>query len=100
MSPVFEIRHDMLHFLVGGGGSASNYVALDINNAEVKTASGNAKYKSAGNGGCAYLSRWWWDVKKYKHQCARIKIVDKRNGHWGSTGFDDLRTSPPCFKGK
>ncbi len=100
MSPVFEIRHDMLHFLVGGGPSSTNYVALVVNNAEVRKASGNARYKAAGNGGCALLTRWWWDVKEYKHQCARIKIVDNRNINWGSTVFDDLRTSPPCFKGK
>eukprot|EP00794_Sanderia_malayensis_P008912 gene8912-9864_t len=97
VSPTFQIRHSMLHFLIGGGSCSRNYIALVVDNTVVRRACGHGSYKNSADGKCVALSRWWWDVEEYINKCAHIKVVDHYRYAWGFTSFDDLRASPPCF---
>ena len=94
-SPWFQIRSDMLHFMVGGGSPPENYVALYVDDVEVMLSSGEGTYKTGPNG-TFRSSRHWWNVTSYKQKCAYVKVIDNGTGHY--TMFDDLRASPPCLK--
>ena len=97
-SPMFQIRTDMLHFVIGGGSPSQNYVGLFIDGSEKFQSAGRSKYHS-GPSGLIRSARYWWDVTSYKEKCAYLKIFDQGTASWGYTVFDDLRASPPCFKG-
>ena len=98
LSPVFQIRTDVLHFAVGGGSYPHNYVGLIVGNSEVRQSSGKSLERTV-SGTKVRMSRLWWDVTEYKGKCGHIKIYDLYSGNWGHTLFDDLRSSPPCSKG-
>ena len=98
LSPMFQIRTDVLHFAVGGGSYPNNYVGLMVDNSEVLQSSGKSLERTV-SGSKIRLSRYWWDVTSYKGKCGQIKIHDSYSGSWGHTVFDDLRSSPPCAKG-
>ena len=98
LSPVFQIRSDMLHFAVGGGSYPNNYVGLIVDNSEVLLASGISRIRTV-SGTSIRMSRLWWDVTAYKGKCGQIKLYDLYSGSWGHTLFDDLRSSPPCSNG-
>ena len=96
-SPLFQIRTDMLHFMVGGGSYPTNYVGLYVQNIEVRRSSGESLDR-VGPNGLVRSTRHWWNVTIYKGTCAYIKIIDQGKGIFGHTIFDDLRASPPWFK--
>ena len=96
-SPTFQIRTDMLHFVIGGGSPPSNYVGLYIDDSEKFQGAGRSK-DHYGHAGARRAARYWWDVTPYKENCAYLKIVDQGTTPFGHTIFDDLRASPPCFK--
>ena len=98
LSPMFQIRTDVLHFAVGGGSYPNNYIGLMVDNSEVLQSSGKSLERTV-SGSKIRLSRYWWDVTSYKGKCGQIKIHDSSSGSWGHTVFDDLRSSPPCAKG-
>ena len=95
-SPYFQIQTDVLHFKIGGGSHPYNYVSLLIDDMEKFKSSGRGRSTSGTKGKMA-MSRYWWDVTKYKGKCAKLRIYDKSSPSWGFTLFDDLRASPPCF---
>ena len=97
-SPMFQIRTDMLHFVIGGGSPSQNYVGLYIDGTEKFQSAGRSK-DHVGPNGAVRSARYWWDVTSHKGKCAYIKIFDQGTTSWGHTIFDDLRASPPCFKG-
>ena len=98
LSPVFQIRTNVLHFAIGGGSYPNNYVGLMVDNSEVLQSSGKSLQRTV-SGEKIRMSRYWWDVTAYKRKCAQIKLHDLYPGVWGHTLFDDLRASPPCSKG-
>ena len=98
LSPLFQIRTDVLHFAIGGGSHPNNYVGLIVDNSEVRQSSGKSLERTV-SGVKVRMSRFWWDVTAYKQKCGQIKIHDSYTGVWGHTLFDDLRASPPCSKG-
>ncbi|XP_065054189.1 uncharacterized protein LOC135682991 [Rhopilema esculentum] len=98
ISPLFQIRTNMLHFTVGGGSHPNNYVGLVIDGVERFQSSGKSVAKTSSTG-TVRMGRYWWDVSTYIGKCASVKMVDSSPAHWGHTLFDDLRASPPCFKG-
>ena len=98
LSPVFQIRTDVLHFAVGGGSYPNNYVGLMVDDSEVRQSSGKSLLRTVSESRIR-LSRHWWDVTPFKGKCGQIKIHDSPSGSWGHTLFDDLRSSPPCAKG-
>ena len=98
LSPVFQIRTDVLHFAVGGGSYPNNFVGLMVDDSEVRQSSGKSLVRTV-SGTKVRLSRFWWDVSSYKGKCGQIKLHDSYTGNWGHTLFDDLRSSPPCAKG-
>lgn len=89
-SAPFIICGDMMSFLIGGGdhpwvepdGTGSTCVGLLINNKLVKTATGNNSET---------MSRYIWNVSKFKGKTAIIQLVDKNTEGWGHINFDDLR---------
>ena len=97
-SPLFQIRTDMLHFVIGGGSPSQNYVGLFIDGTEKFQSAGRSK-NPVGPTGTRRSARYWWDVTSYKGKCAYLKIFDQGTTNFGHTIFDDLRASPPCFKG-
>eukprot|EP00795_Rhopilema_esculentum_P015568 gene15568-6834_t len=98
ISPLFQIRTNMLHFTVGGGSPPNNYVGLVIDGVERFQSSGKSVAKASSTG-TVRMGRYWWDVSAYIGKCASVKLVDSSSANWGHTLFDDLRASPPCFKG-
>ena len=97
-SPYFQIQTNMLHFKIGGGNHPYNYVSLLIDDIETFNSSGRGQSTSGTKGKMA-MSRYWWDVTKYKGKCGKLRIYDKSNPNWGFTMFDDLRAAPPCLNG-
>ena len=97
-SPLFQIRTEMLHFVIGGGSSPNNYAGLYIDGVERFLASGESADKENPDG-AVRAGRYWWDVSSYINKCAYIKIVDSGTASFGNTLFDDLCASPPCYKG-
>ena len=99
ISPLFQIRQDVLHFLIGGGSAPQNGVALNVGDVELRTASGNRNVGQTVNG-MVMMVRGHWNVSGLMHQCARIRIFDLSvNQTWGNTLFDDLRAAPRSLKG-
>lgn len=98
-SPSFQIRTQMLHFIIGGGSPPRNYVSLYVDGVERFQVSGTSRVKTGANGKAVRAGRYWWDVSSYINKCAYIKLVDEGTSTWGHTMFDDLSASPPCFKG-
>ena len=97
-SPLFQIRTDMLHFVIGGGSPPHNFASLYIDGVERFQASGGSVDKENPNG-AVRAGRYWWDVSSYISKCAYIKLVDSGTTTFGHTIFDDLCASPPCYKG-
>jgi cytochrome c553 len=86
-SPEFEIRHDELRFLVCGGnqpGRACVNLVVD----------GEVVLSETGRDANAFSERTW-DLRRWHGRRARIRVVDRVQGSWGSIGVDDfvLRSS-------
>ena len=89
-SEPFVIQGDLITFLVGAGnhpwvepdGNGSTCVNLVIDGKVVKTATGNNSET---------MTRWTWDVSKFKGKTAVIQLIDKNTGGWGHINFDDVK---------
>jgi len=79
----FEIDHESITFLIGGGKKAESvYVALVIDGREVLKTRGNNSES---------MQRQTWDVKSYRGKSAHILINDQSNKGWGHINADDFR---------
>ncbi len=79
----FQIRGDLITFLVGGGNQLdAEYVALLVDGKEVLKTTGN---------GSESMERQSWDVAAYKGRSAQVLISDQLSGGWGHINVDDFR---------
>jgi hypothetical protein len=81
-SQPFTITHEKISFLVGGGRlPGKEYVALVVDGAEVRRATG-ANVET--------MKREIWDVREFAEKKARIIIVDKYSRGRGHINADDF----------
>lgn len=81
-SPEFEITHDHLNFLIGGGNHAEKTcLNLIVNGNVVRTATGDANER---------LSWKSWSVRDLRGKTARLVIVDRHTGGWGHINVDHI----------
>ncbi|MCD4720307.1 MAG: hypothetical protein K8S13_10695 [Desulfobacula sp.] len=79
----FEIMHDHIALLVGGGRRISHeYVALLVNGREVLKVTGSNKEE---------MKKKVWDVSAYKGKTAQIRIKDNYSHSFGHINVDDFR---------
>lgn len=71
-SPEFVIERSCLNFLIGGGQAGPLYLALLVDDQEVRTAAPTETRKLQWN---------TWDVSPWVGRTARIRLVDDRSGH-------------------
>jgi len=89
-SPEFKIRRDYINFLVGGGKyPGKTCVNLLVNDKVVRTATG----PNDEPGGSERLDWYYWDVREFRGEAARIRIVDDRTGGWGHINVDHIYQS-------
>jgi fructan beta-fructosidase len=89
-SPEFKIRRDYINFLVGGGKyPGETCINLIVDREVVRTATG----PNDRPGGSEMLDWYYWDVREFRGQPARIQIVDKRTGGWGHINVDHIHQS-------
>lgn len=89
-SDPFVIRGDIISFLIGGGnhpwneldGTGSTCANLLVNDKIVRTATGS---------NLETMSRYVWDVSRFKNKSAVIQLVDANSSGWGHLNFDDIR---------
>lgn len=82
VSPDFEITHDHVSFLIGGGNHAGRTcMNLLIDNVVARTATGDADER---------LSWKSWDVREFRGRTGRIEIVDRHTGGWGHINVDHI----------
>ncbi len=81
-SPEFEISHDHLNFLIGGGNHAGKTcLNLLIDGRTVRTATGDNS---------EHLSWRSWDVHEFRGGKAALEIVDNHTGGWGHINVDQI----------
>lgn len=81
-SPAFEITHDHLSFLIGGGNHAGRTcLNLIVNDTIVRTATGDAAEQ---------LTWKSWDVRELRGNKATLEIVDRHPGGWGHINIDHI----------
>lgn len=81
-SPVFEIQHDYINFLIGGGNHpGKTEIRLRIDGEIIASATGRNQER---------LIWRHWNVKQYKGKEARIEIVDYESGGWGHINIDHI----------
>jgi hypothetical protein len=81
-SPWFVIRGQRMTFLVGGGDSATTYVALvDKDGEELLRAGGT-------NG--PVMRRVNWDVSRLIGKTVAVRVVDRKQRVWAHITFDDF----------
>jgi hypothetical protein len=71
-SPEFTIERPYLNFLIGGGQAGPLYLALLVDDQEVRTAAPTDTRRLQWN---------TWDVSPWIGRNARIRLVDDRSGH-------------------
>ena len=84
-SPPFTITRDYLNFQIGGGAHPGETgVNLEVGGRVVRSATGRNSE-----------SLLWtsWDVREWKGQEARIRIVDRKTGGWGHILVDHIMLS-------
>ncbi len=82
VSPPFTIRHDYLHFLIGGGNHPGRTgLRLMIDNEPVREATGRNGHK---------LRHVRFDLRELHGQTATIEIIDEATGGWGNTAIDEI----------
>ena len=84
-----------LSTFVSGKIHPDEYIAFLVDNSQVHHQ--DSHYHAYSPGG--RMRRFWWESKNYVGKCAKLKIVDNSAAQYGWVIFDDLRASPPCFKG-
>jgi hypothetical protein len=72
ISPEFTINRPCLNFLIGGGQAGPIYLALWVDDVEVRTAAPTDSHALIWN---------TWDVSPWIGRRARIQLVDDRSGH-------------------
>ena len=84
-SPEFTIAGKYLNFLIGGGNDIDNlYVALLVDGAEVRRATGrNSRTMS-------WVS---WEIDEFQGKSAQLKIVDNSTAGWGFIDADNFYMS-------
>jgi sucrose-6-phosphate hydrolase SacC (GH32 family) len=81
-SPEFEITHDHLSFLIGGGNHAGRTcLNLLLDGRAARTATGDAAERLAWKS---------WDVREFHGRKAAIEIVDRHTGGWGHVNVDHI----------
>src|SRR5688572_24548454 len=81
-SPEFEVTHNHLSFLIGGGNHAEKTcLNLLIDGRIARTATGDAAERLAWKS---------WDVRELRGKKAALEIVDKHTGGWGHLNVDHL----------
>ena len=81
-SPEFEITHDHLNFLIGGGNHAGKTcLNLHVDGRIVRTATGDAAER---------LGWKSWDVREFRGKKATLEIADKHTGGWGHINVDQI----------
>jgi beta-fructofuranosidase/levanase/fructan beta-fructosidase len=81
-SPEFEITHNHLSFLIGGGNHAGQTcLNLLVDGHVVRTATGDAAERLAWKS---------WDVRDLRGKEATLEIVDKHTGGWGHINVDHI----------
>ena len=83
-SPEFTVNEDYINFLIGGGCSNGVRLALLIDSKEVEISEGNNSEELIWKN---------WNVKKYKGQKAKIKIIDAATSSWGHINIDNIEFS-------
>jgi len=81
-SPSFELTHDYIQFLIGGGNYPDKTcLQLLINDEIVRSAAGNEAER---------LEWATWDVADLKGKQATLRIVDEATGAWGHVNVDQI----------
>lgn len=81
-SPPFEITHDHLSFLIGGGAHpGQTCMNLQIDGVVVRTATGENAER---------LEWKSWDVRPWRGRTAILEIVDAHSGSWGHINVDHI----------
>jgi hypothetical protein len=81
-SPEFEISHNHLSFLIGGGNHAGKTcLNLLVDGKAVRTATGRNENR---------MDWATFDVRELAGKQARFEIVDQERGGWGNIGVDHL----------
>lgn len=88
-SPEFEITHDHVNFLIGGGRHPMSEadptaVNLIVGGEVVRTATGKDAER---------LTWSAWDVSELRGQTARLEVVDQNPGGWGHINLDSVMLS-------
>jgi levanase len=89
LSPEFQISHDYINFLIGGGahritGDQPTAVVLEVNGDVVRSASGTES---------EVLNWVAWDVREFAGQTGRIRLIDHNSGGWGHINADHFMAS-------
>jgi len=78
----FEIKHDSLRFLIGGGNHPGQTgIQLVIAGQVALTATGHNSNQMRSE---------TWDLTPFRGKQARLKIIDEVRGGWGNIGIDHL----------
>jgi len=81
-SPEFEITHDHLSFLIGGGNHAGKTcLNLLVDGRVVRAATGDNS---------EHLTWKSWDVRELRGKRATLEIVDRQSGGWGHINVDHI----------
>ncbi|MBU0638551.1 MAG: hypothetical protein KKB50_06775 [Planctomycetes bacterium] len=81
-SPEFELTHDYVQFLIGGGDHpGKTCIQLLVGDEAVRTATGKDAER---------LEWCTWEVADLKGQRARIRIMDQERGAWGHVSVDQI----------
>ncbi len=81
-SEEFELTHDYLSFLIGGGNQPADLgVELLVDGKRRRDASGQDSEELAWTN---------WDVREFKGQKARVRIFDRATGGWGHVLVDQI----------
>jgi uncharacterized protein (DUF608 family) len=82
ISPEFQLTHNYLQFLIGGGLHPNQTcINLIVDGAVVRTATGNNKEA---------LEWTTWDIAEFKEKQAKIEIVDENTEGWGHILVDQI----------
>jgi len=89
LSEPFEIEHDYIHFLLGGGNHAGKAgLRLLIDDEVVREATGTNTIE---------LHPRHFDVADLRGKTARIELIDRVSGGWGNTRVDEIRFSDELY---
>jgi sucrose-6-phosphate hydrolase SacC (GH32 family) len=81
-SPEFEITHDHLSFLIGGGHHPGRTgISLAVDGRTVRIATGDDAERLAWKS---------WNVAEFRGRRARLEIFDQETGGWGHINVDHI----------